>query len=572
MKLKKQIIFFLLILVVGSSFSNIVSQVSSAKPTRQSSFEAFSKGNYEKAYKEFSDLLLIYPKDPLYKYYSAVCLVKLRRSPGEASSLLQQSLQGASAVKSLPPDALFYLGRAQQMSGEFVEATKTYNLYTQQVGKKIAKDQGVPELIQQSNEKKGKIKEPEKVPVEAVRNEKVDISQKTDTSLMNGNFLQDSEKEISPKKNLAVGYEMILNEALDLQYKADSILSLVREQKMELEKLSVSEKSTMTVKISENELLAASIQKSADNKHNEASTYLNPRQADIKQKPAPQQSDTRVVKNPDEEPGNRKIQDSIKQPDIKDVKKSDKQPDTIKKVVTTVQKPVEIFSIFEVLPKPVTDPKEKISIDPEVPEGLIYRIQIAVFRNPVPPSYFKGITPVYGFKIRGSDKTNYYAGLFRRASDANKALTHVKSKGFKDSFVIALSGNKPVSADRANILEKQWGKKPLMTLSPTIPETVIDTIPPALSFRVEVIKSLKPLKEDVVDGIIKMAGNRVFDVHTLDDGNSIYLIGKFITFESASEYADLLKRNGYREARVVAWLGKREIPVETARQLFEKME
>ena len=50
-----------------------------------------------------------------------------------------------------------------------------------------------------------------------------------------------------------------------------------------------------------------------------------------------------------------------------------------------------------------------------------------------------------------------------------------------------------------------------------------------------------------------------------------YLIGKFITFESAEEYADLLKRNGYRDAQVVAWLGKKEIPIETARQLFDNL-
>jgi sulfur carrier protein ThiS len=49
------------------------------------------------------------------------------------------------------------------------------------------------------------------------------------------------------------------------------------------------------------------------------------------------------------------------------------------------------------------------------------------------------------------------------------------------------------------------------------------------------------------------------------------LVGKFITFETAAEYADLLKRNGYREAQVVAWLGKKEIPIETARHLFDNL-
>ena len=61
------------------------------------------------------------------------------------------------------------------------------------------------------------------------------------------------------------------------------------------------------------------------------------------------------------------------------------------------------------------------------------------------------------------------------------------------------------------------------------------------------------------------------DIQPLEDGKIVYLIGKFITCETAAEYADLLIRNGYREARVVAWMGKREIPVETARKLFENL-
>ena len=233
---------------------------------------------------------------------------------------------------------------------------------------------------------------------------------------------------------------------------------------------------------------------------------------------------------------------------------------------------MRLFAIFEVLPKPVTDPKEKIIIDPEIPAGLIYRIQIAVFRNPVASSYFKGITPVYGFKVAGTDKTTYYAGMFRRSSDATKALATVKAKGFKDAFVIGLSRNKPVSADRAALMEKEWGKKPFISMMKFVPETALDTVPPTLSFRVEVLRSLKPVKEDVIEGIRKMAGNRGLDIQPLDNGNIAYLIGKFITFESAAEYADLLVRNGYREARVVARLGKKEIPVETAKQLFENME
>ena len=560
MKLKKQIILFWLIMVIELSFNNLFPQNIQTKPTRQSSFEAFSQRNYEKAYSEFRELLLTYSKDPLYKYYSGVCLVKLNRNPGEAVNLLQQALQGTGTVKTLPSDGLFYLGRAQQMSGKFSEAAGSYNLFTDHVGKKAARELGVPEFLQQCIQKKGQVTDSDIKQVEVLKNNKADTGKVETKPAIKEPIQKTVEKETSPKMNLPTNYEKTLNEAIEFQFKADSVLELAGEQRKELEKLSITEKPALKVKISENEKLAASFQKSADQKYSEAQVAMNP-----------QHDTTKLQKVTPEKPINRLVKDSAGMADNKVVKVVNKQADTIRKVIPTIKPVVEIFAYFELLTKPVTDQKEKILIDPEVPAGLIYRIQIAVFRNPVALTYFKGITPVYGFKIAGTDKTNYYAGMFRKFSDANKALASVKAKGFKDAFVVALYGNKPVSSDRAALMEKEWGKKPFISIGKPLPGTPVDTIPPTLSFRVEVTRSLKPLKNDMVEGIRKIAGNRGLDIQPLDDGKIAYLVGKFITFETAAEYADLLNRNGYREAQVVAWLGNKEIPIETARKLFENL-
>ena len=557
-KLKRRIILFSLILVIGSSFCDLFSQNIRPKPTRQSSFEAFSKGNFEQAYNEFSELLLTYSKDPLYKYYSGVCLVKLSRNPGEAVTLLQQALQSAGVVKTLPSDALFYLGRAQQMSGKYSEAVESFNLYTEQVGKKTAREQGVPEFVQQCNEKKGEVTETVIKPVEAVKNEKNEVNQTKNESDMNEAVSQTVKSDTSAKVNIPAGFDKILGEALGFQFKADSLNALSGEQNKELEKLQNPEKLMLKEKITENELLAASFQKSADQKYSEAQAAMNPQKEKTQINEITQHPYNKAIKDTVKQPFNKVVRDSLKQTGIKtikdtirlnekkSIKENDKQSDTIKKVVPVVKKTVESFAFFEVLAKPGSDSDEKIEIDPDVPPGLIYRIQIAVFRNPVAPAYFRGITPVSGFKVEGADKTNYYAGMFRRSSDAKKALPSVKALGFKDAFVVAFSGNKPVSADRAATLEKEWGKKPFISIVKAVSETPADTVPPTLTFRVEVIRSLKPLKEDIVDGIIKIAGSRGLDIKPLDDGNNAYLIGNFITFESAEEYADLLVRNGYR--------------------------
>ena len=558
MKLKKEISLFCFLMVIEIPFNNLFSQNIQTKPTRQSSFEAFSQGNYEKAYTEFRELLLTYTKDPLYKYYSAVCLIRLNKDPGEATNLLKEALQGGGNVKTLPSDGLFYLGRAQQMSGKFQEAVESYNLFTTQAGKKAARELGVPEFLMQCNQKKGQISNSEIKPVESLKAEKTDSVKVVTKTAIKEPIQKNGEKVTSPKENLPANYEILLNEAIGFQFKADSLLELAGEQRKELEKLSDPEKSALKVRISDNEKLAASFQRSADQKYSEAQLALNP-----------QHDTSRLQKVTPEKPATRLARDSAGTADNRIVQVANKRPDTTKVVIPSVKPKIEIFAVFDASAKPVTDPKARIVIDPDVPEGLIYRIQIAVFRNPVVPAYFKGITPVYGFKIAGTDKTIYYAGMFRKSSDATKALATVKGKGFKDAFIVALSGNKNVSPDRAALLEKEWGKKPFTSNDKALFETKNDTIPATLTFRVEVIRSLKPLKDDAVEGIRKMAGNRGLDIQTVEDGKIAYLIGKFITFDTAAEYADLLKRNGYREAQVVAWLGKKEISIETARQLFD---
>lgn len=557
---------FSLILIITTSFHDLYSQDIRSKPTRQSSLDAFSKGNYEEAYKEFKELLSSYSKDPLYKYYTGVCLVKLNKDPDQAGDLLQQALQSAS-IKTLPSDAMFYLARAQQMGGKFGEAIESFNMYTDQAGKKTARDYGVPEFLQQSKEKKGQITEQETRSDDPIISEKPEIARPVINPPADIGIISAVENKPTAKKDLPVGYDKILENALDFQFKADSLNALADAQKKQSEKLPDNERNALKSKIYANEQLAASYQKSADRIYNDAQASVNP------QFEKPQNKDTLpktgTIKDYFKPQVRKIVNDSARQQEKYVSRESHKQSDTIKKAVPAVEKSVETFAFFEVLPKPVTDPKEKIQVDPVAPEGLIYRIQIAVFRNPVSPSYFKGITPVYGFRLAGTDKTGYYAGLFRRSPDAARALEKVRAKGFKDAFVVAQSGGKSVSSDRAVIMEKEWGNKPFINGVRTV--TQLDTIPPTLSFRVEVIRSVKPLKEDKLEGIRKLAGGRGLDTEILDNGEFVYLIGKFITFESAAEYADLMVRNGYRESIVVAWLGRKEIPVETARQLFDNL-
>lgn len=559
-----------------------IPQETKSRPTRQSSLEAYSKGDYVKAFDEFSELLSAYPKDPLYLYYTGVCLVRLERDPEKAVTYLRQSGQSGAQIKNVPADASFWLGRALQQSGDFVTAVTVYEEFTALAGKKTAKEMQVPDFIEQCRQQKGKLAVAVNAPP-AVAQKTTAPAKPTETVPAPLNKAPEKEapkplQKPGPDKTQGVSKDLdkALSDALEIQAKADSASRQLSEQEKQVAALPYARRMEEKTMIEKERKSADSLQVLALSKFDQAQASMNS-PSDVKVKPAAE-----VVRDTA-----GKTKGSVvkieKAPALnsaltgKEVAKQSAPPANPQEIVK--QKPTAeavqeaVLSVFSAADPSTIDDKKKIEIDTAVPVGLVYRIQVAVFRNPVALSYFKGLSPVFGFRNKEKDITVYYAGMFRKAADAGKALSSVRQKGFRDAFITPFMDGKSVSTERAAVLEKEWGSKPLFEVkTPETDAAQRDTVPPTLAFRVEVMRSAKPVKDDVADGMKKIAGTRGLDTQKASDGSVIYLIGRFITYESAEEFADLLKRNGYTEARVAAWLGTKEIPVETARQLFENIE
>ena len=545
----------IIVLAVSLIFTNLMSQNANQKPSRQSALDAFAKENYEQAYGEFMILLQNYTKDPLYKYYSGVCLVKLEREPENAIKLLQDAVNVSIQIKSVPSDVWFYLGRSQQMAGRFSEAVNSYNLFVSESGRKNVKDYNVSQYIAECNAGKGKLNGSEAAIADVAGKQPSPVTQAEEKLPVKETDIVTTVKPSSRRENLPEEYDRILTDGMKYQVRADSLNRLAAEYKKEYDKAPADRKTYYRGKITETESLAAEYQKLADEKLGTANPAL-------------------VIRKDQEEikPGTITQNKPVVVRDETEIKKDIGVEDTVIKDAGN-NKSEEVFSLFEVITDPRQVSNQKIEIDPKLPLGLVYRIQIGVFSKPLDRSYFKGIAPVEGFSVAGKGMIRYYAGIFRRMADATRSLLTVKKLGFKDSFLVAISDGTLVSIERASLLEKEWGEKPLgVGVAGKVIGEPVESGPLTLSFRVEIARSPKPLKEEVTESYKKMAGTRGFENLYADDGSVVYLIGKFITFESAYEYADLLIRNGYREAKVVAYLGNREIPVDTAKQLFEKIE
>ena len=554
MRMTSRPAWLMLVLIATLAVTDLVAQGTPQKASRQTALNLYSSGNYEQAYAEFMILMENYTKDPQYKYYSGVCLVRLNSDPGTAADYLQEAVSGSLEIKPVPDDAWFYLGRSQQMSGRFNEAIRSFDEFVSKAGKKDARGYNVSQFIQECREGRGKLNNPGTLHADILKKQEaavIPIGKQPERveDLPSGN------KTSVQREKLPDEYDKILTDGMNYQMKADSLNAVSTEYRKTFNRLPEEQQQAYSKRITATDSLAAEYQKQADQKLGADTNMMNVNKdvtAAVKESAQTAKPVHGQAISPVNDAVNRKSTDASK-------------PQT--------GETAAVFSLFDILTSPAAINSQKIEIDPVLPSGLIYRIQMGVFSKTVPPTFFKGITPVIGFKVPSSGMIRYFAGMFRKLDDANKALLRIKQHGFKDSFLVAIFNGSPVSFERASLLEKEWGQKPLNELAVTEQKYPSEeTGPPTLSYRVEIARSAKPGKEDVVDSYRKMSGNRGFEILTLEDGTSVYLIGKFITFESASDYAGLLNRNGYRDAKVVAYLGNREIPVESAKQLFEKIE
>ncbi len=534
----------------------LLAQNAVMKPSKVEAQAAWDRGDYEKAFNHFNGLLLMYTRDPLYQYYTGASLVKLERDIQRAVTLLSSAINSSVNIKSVPDEVWFYYGRALQMSGSFSQAIDAYERFSKNAGKKVAAGYELQGYIDQCKAGDGALgsarpepgkpeaTRPEPGKPEAVRTE----AAKPETARPEAGKPETARTEAAKPETARTE---VSRPAATTAEQARGTLPVVRGD-------------TSGIPEEQFRLLGEALEH-------------------------PERADSLLLAL------ERKSANTEEVPPLK--------PEQVQETGR--------LSLFELKEGQVYNEASPVPVEPVMPEGLIYTIQIAAFRNMVAPSLFKGLFPVFGKRRQGSDVVYYYTGLFRRLDDARHALPEARGGGFNDAFIIAMMDGTQVSMERAALLEKEWGSRALPVTSAfpegkttggpasaskavagsvtatrtgagsgsavktSAGENESHTDQPALagtlSFRAEVMRISKPVKPDVIQKIEALAGSRGLEMIKNSDGETVFLIGNFITFESADDYVSLLIRNGYSEARVAAWVGMHEIPVEAAKELLKKM-
>ena len=109
--------------------------------------------------------------------------------------------------------------------------------------------------------------------------------------------------------------------------------------------------------------------------------------------------------------------------------------------------------IFLLTDKKVYSKENPIPINPKIPKGLIFKVQVGAFRNPIPQDLFQGFAPISAEKVR-DDITRYRVGYFKTYQDANKAKNQIRglSSSYRDAFVVAINNGKRIKLSEARAI------------------------------------------------------------------------------------------------------------------------
>ncbi len=191
-----------------------------------------------------------------------------------------------------------------------------------------------------------------------------------------------------------------------------------------------------------------------------------------------------------------------------------------------------------------------------LPMGLIFRIQVGVFRNAVPDYFFREFSPVSGERLT-DELTAYLTGFFVNSMKANEARGQVRGLGYTDAFVVAYCDGKRIPIKQA----LEYEKKGLCTLRNQ--DEVLSEASALLNSKEELTPSIVNIPKEVYY-TIQVAALKNQDNGKLNNVPALFYIqsktglykynsGKFKQLNDAKQQRDALKTLGYTDAYIVAY-------------------
>lgn len=97
-----------------------------------------------------------------------------------------------------------------------------------------------------------------------------------------------------------------------------------------------------------------------------------------------------------------------------------------------------------------------VAMDEDLPDGLVYKIQLGYYPADVDINNFRGLFPISGETVK-QGTSRIFAGLFFNYADASAGLDFVRNNAIANAFIVPFNNGAKISMSRAVELEKARG-------------------------------------------------------------------------------------------------------------------
>lgn len=163
----------------------------------------------------------------------------------------------------------------------------------------------------------------------------------------------------------------------------------------------------------------------------------------------------------------------------------------------------------------------------EIPDGIIYQIQMFSSGRKATTAALKGLSPVFE-RRNASGRYIYRVGLFNTYNDVLSKLNAVKKAGFRSAFITAYIDGKEVSVSKARSEENKRQEEQVF-------------------YRIVLVPSDGNLDPTVSEGIRQQAEGKDIARSETDDGRTAFVIGPFSDKTKADSIVDFVKAMGIDE-------------------------
>ena len=233
--------------------------------------------------------------------------------------------------------------------------------------------------------------------------------------------------------------------------------------------------------------------------------------------------------------------------------------------------------------------QDPIPVDPPLPDGLIFKVQIGAFRNPLPAEHFVGLSPMTAEKLNNGI-TRYTVGIFREIDDARKAKTQVQNVGYTDAFIIAYMNGKRIPLNTAlqqigedistpisSVNTQNQNAQNNNTANPSDQNVAANSGQVSDPIIATNVSSIDKLFFCVQVGVFskEVSANELFGIKPLNveltgSGYYRYTSGRFATIPEASRHKQTIINKGIPDAFVTAYYQGTRISLSKASALLEE--